>query len=62
MKEDIKWLLSCPCGDCNFKSHLKSASVTELNSTLSKLPENGNKTKIKAINAEIRRRLKNANL
>lgn len=54
--DNIKWLLSCPCGDMNFKNHLKSASEGELKSTLMELPEFHNKTKIKAIKSELRRR------
>ncbi|WP_294465546.1 hypothetical protein [uncultured Ruminococcus sp.] len=57
--DNIKWLLSCPCGDMNFKNHLKSASESELKSALMKLPEFHNKTKIKAIKAELRRRADN---
>lgn len=56
--ENVKWLLSCPCNDANFKIHIKSASVIELKSALMKLPEFHNKTKIKMIKAEIKRRNK----
>lgn len=54
--DNIKWLLYCPCGDMNFKNHLKSASNDELKSALMKLPEFHSKIKIKAIKAELRRR------
>ena len=56
--ENVKWLISCPCNDGNFKIHLKSAIVSELKSALMKLPEFHNKTKIKVIEAEIKRRSK----
>lgn len=58
---NVSWLLSVPANDCNFKNHLKYASVNELEEALSRLPEYGNKTKIKAITAELRRRAKNEN-
>ncbi len=57
-ENNINWLLSCPCNDCNFKNHLKYASIDELKATLSQLPEYHNKTKIKVIKSEIRRRTK----
>lgn len=56
--ENVKWLLSCPCNDGNFKIHLKSASESELKSALMKLPVFHNKTKIKVIKAELNRRNK----
>jgi hypothetical protein len=59
MNENVRWLVSVPANDCNFKNHLKYASVNELEEALKRLPEYGNKTKIKAITAELRRRTKN---
>lgn len=52
------WLESCPVNDCNFKPHLKSASDEELQELINKLPEHGNKTKLKVLQAELRKRLK----
>lgn len=59
---NVKWLLSCPCTDCNFKNHLKDASKEELESALRELPEFHNKSKIKVITAELKRRNKNVKL
>ena len=50
------WLLTCPCGDGNFKIHLKAATADDIKSVLNQLPEWGNKTKIKVLTAELRRR------
>ena len=50
------WLLSCPCGDGNFKVHLKEAPTEEIESVVEELPEQGNKSKIAALKAELRRR------
>ena len=58
---DKSWLESCPAGDCNFKAHLKTAMVEEIEELIAELPEQelpeqGNITKIKALKAELRRR------
>lgn len=50
------WLYGTPPGDINFKGALKSATVEELQEVLTALPEAGNKTKIAAIQREIRKR------
>ena len=52
------WLLSCPCGDGNFKAHLKEASVAVIEEVISELPEKGNKSKIAVLKAELRKRAK----
>ena len=54
--EHASWLFSCPCSDGNFKSHLKAASKEDIELVLSVLSENGNKTKIKILKAELNRR------
>lgn len=55
---DKSWLKSCPTGDGNFKAHLKTASVDEIAELLAELPEQSNITKIKALQAELKRRAK----
>lgn len=55
---DKKWVKDCPPSDGNFKPHLKAATDVELYELISELPEQGNKTKIKAIKAELKRRNK----
>lgn len=57
-REDKAWLRSCPTSDTNFKMHLKTASVDEIAELLAELPEQGNITKIKALQAELKRRNK----
>ena len=52
------WLRTCPCNDCNFKIHLKAAKTEDIQSVLQELPEEGNKTKIKVLKAELNKRLK----
>ena len=52
----MRWLLSCPCGDGNFKAHLKEATKDEILSALVILPEKGNKTKIKVLQTELKKR------
>lgn len=52
------WLYTCPCLDANFNVHLKEASDDEINRVLAFLPEKGNKTKIKVLKAELKRRSK----
>ncbi len=54
----LRWLMDCPPSDINFKMNLKRASIWELKVAIEQLPIEGNKTKIKAIEAEIRRRQK----
>ena len=55
------WLYTCPCNDGNFNIHLKEASKEEINRVLAFLPEKGNKTKIKVLKAELKRRDKEGN-
>lgn len=55
---DKTWLASCPPNDCNFKSHLKTATKQDLQELIAELPEQGNITKIKALKAELKRREK----
>lgn len=51
------WLINCPASDGNFKSHLKEASVTDLKAALTAVKGvSGSKTKIKVLEAEIKRR------
>lgn len=50
------WLVSCPAADGNFKTHLKQASVSELNDVYNALPDEGNKSKKKVILQEIKKR------
>lgn len=52
------WLESCPINDCNFKSHLQAASIEDLQEVINNLPEQGNKTKLKVLQVELRKRLK----
>lgn len=55
---NFSWLMHTPISDVNAQSALKRASVDELKAVLAFLPQEGNKTKIKAIQAEIKRRNK----
>ncbi len=55
---NFSWLISTPISDDNAKNALKRASMEELKAVLAFLPQEGNKTKLKAIEAEIRRRQK----
>ena len=57
-REDKAWLRSCPTSDINFKMHLKTATEQEIAELLDELPEQGNITKIKALQAELKRRSK----
>ena len=50
------WLASCPPNDGNFKAHLPLATEQELRELIAELPEQGNKSKIKALTAELNRR------
>lgn len=55
----ITWLVNCPPGDINFRIHLRQASVAEIEKTISIVEQRGvAKTKIKALEAELRRRAK----
>ena len=54
------WLLTCPCGDGNFKPHLKEASTEDIESVIAELQgKQGVKSKIATLQAELRRREKN---
>lgn len=55
-REDKAWLKSCPTGDGNFKAHLKTVTEQEIQELIEELPEQGNITKIKALQAELKRR------
>ena len=51
------WLLTCPCGDGNFKGHLKEASTEDIESVIEELQgRQGVKSKIATLQAELRRR------
>lgn len=51
------WLLTCPCGDANFKVHLKEASTEDIESVIEELQgRQGVKSKIATLQAELRRR------
>ena len=50
------WLYGTPPSDINFKGALRQATVEEMREVLAALPEAGNKTKISAIQREIRKR------
>ena len=50
------WLYGTPSSDGNFKMALRRATVEELQEVIAALPEVGNKTKIAAIQREIRKR------
>ena len=53
---DKSWLECCPCGDGNFKTHLKTASVNDIAILIDDLPEKGNKSKISVLKRELRTR------
>lgn len=55
---DKSWLKSCPIGDVNFKTHLKTATEQEIQELIVELPKKGNITKIKALQSELKRRNK----
>ena len=58
-KNDIEWLLNCSVGDINWKAHLESASLKDLNFVLSKW---GNKAKTGKLRIEAKiRKLKRRN-
>lgn len=56
---DYSWLKTCPPNDVNFKGHLGLANEEEIKQLLSELPEQGNKTKIRLLKAELNRRNRN---
>jgi hypothetical protein len=57
ISNNINWLTTTPPGDCNFKSALERATNKEIQATISNLDgKNGVKTKLKALEAELRRR------
>lgn len=59
MTNNISWLMTTPSGDCNFKSALGRATNKEIQETISNLDGKiGVKTKLKALEAELRRRNK----
>lgn len=59
MTENISWLMTTPSGDCNFKAALKRATNEEIQATISNLDgKSGVKTKLKALEAELKRRSK----
>lgn len=59
MTNNISWLMTTPSGDCNFKSALERATDEEIQETISNLDGKiGVKTKLKALEAELRRRNK----
>lgn len=57
MSNNISWLTTTPPGDCNFKSALRRATDEEIQEAISNLDgKSGVKTKLKALEAELRRR------
>lgn len=56
---DYSWLKTCPPNDMNFRIHLVRASEEDIRQVPSELPEKGNKTKIRLLKAELKRRNKN---
>ncbi len=57
MSDNISWLMTTPSGDCNFKGALKRATNEEIQTTISNLDgKSGVKTKLKELEAELRRR------
>lgn len=57
---NVSWLLTCPCSDGNFESHLKKATAEEIKSVLAQLPIKSSVTKKIVLKAELRKREKNA--
>lgn len=63
MTENISWLMTTPSGDCNFKGALKRATNEEIQTTISNLDgKSGVKTKLKALEAELKRRSKKSDI
>lgn len=59
MTNNISWLMTTPSGDCNFKSALERATEEEIQTVISNLDgKRGVKTKLKALEAELKRRSK----
>lgn len=59
MTKNISWLMTTPSGDCNFKSALERATEEEIQTAISNLDgKTGVKTKLKALEAELRKRSK----
>ncbi len=59
MTNNISWLMTTPSGDCNFKSALERATNEEIQATISNLEgKSGVKTKLKALQVELKRRNK----
>lgn len=59
MSNNISWLMTTPSGDCNFKNALKRATDEEIRETINNLDGKiGVKTKLKALEAELRRRVR----
>lgn len=59
MTNNISWLMTTPSGDCNFKSALERATEEEIQTVISNLDgKTGVKTKLKALEAELRKRSK----
>lgn len=51
--------MTAPSGDCNFKSALERAANEEINATINNLHgKSGVKTKLKVLEAELKRRSK----
>ncbi len=59
MTNNISWIMTTPSGDGNFKSALKRATNEEIQLAVSNLDgKSGTKTKIKVLEAELKRRNK----
>lgn len=59
MKDNIAWLVTCPCNDGNFKNHLIDASVQEIEAAIKEVKQQQNvKTKLKMLNASLKRKQK----
>lgn len=59
MTNNISWLMTTPSGDCNFKSALERATEEEIQTVISNLDgKRGVKTKLKVLEAELKRRSK----
>lgn len=59
MNDNVGWLTTVPASDCNFKSHLQTATVEEIKEALSIMTgkgERGNATRIAALSRELRKR------
>lgn len=57
----VNWLMSCPVSDGNFQQHLRQASEEEICCALDlNIGRPGTKTKIKALEGELKRRKKRA--